>query len=424
MSVFCNREETMPLGLHLRHQQKQVFRLGHVVSLLQMSALELDEHLAEAAQENPMLILRPRPMAGNSTTDILEMSAVADSNSLYHHAYCALAGLIAQGGMMERVITALIAELEPTGWLSRGPKEIAGSLELSEELVETALRVVQKRVEPVGLFARNLEECLRLQLEDRDAMTDAMESVLTHLAVLEHGGLSGLVAATGLVSDVVQDCLSVIRGLDPKPGSAFATDPTLMREPDIRVTPSGDGWDIEFLSSLHRDIEISGLPRDVKAPEARTALAKARDLKRALNIRRSALKQVVGEVVERQSGFFRTGPEALVPMTMSEIAEKTGLHLSTVSRVLNGLLIEGPGGITAARALFSGAASATATKSKTQVQARIRSVLATEDTKKPLSDRRLTAILQGEGIAVSRRVVSNYRQEIGILAASKRRLRA
>ncbi|WP_254604361.1 RNA polymerase sigma-54 factor [Leisingera sp. ANG59] len=414
----------MPLGTHLRAKHSQVFRLGQVVTLLQMSSAELDEHLAAQAQENPMLVLRQRRAAVMSATDVLEMTAVEQANSLYDHVFHELAGLIGQGGLMEKLITALIAELEPSGWLGRSAEAIAESLELSGELVETALRVVQKRVDPAGLFARDLQECLRLQLEDREAITEDMAVVLDHLPALESGGPAALVRATGLSRDTVQDCLALLRRLDPKPGSGFVSDPTLTREPDVRITPSGDGWEIEFLSSWQGDIEIINLPRRGRASEATEALAKARALKHALHARASALKQVVGEIVERQGAYFRFGDRALAPMTLSEIALETGFHLSTVSRVLNGLLIEGPNGIVLARTLFTGTASAQATQSKPQVQARIRALLAEEDRKKPLSDRRLTAILQSEGIAVSRRVVSNYRQDIGIPAAARRRLRA
>ncbi|MBY6059130.1 RNA polymerase sigma-54 factor [Leisingera daeponensis] len=413
----------MPLKTQLRVQHRQVFRLGQVVTLLQMSAAELDEHLAAEAQANPMLVLRQRRAAGMSATDVLEMTAVEQANSLYDHVFRELAGLIGQGGLMEKLITALIAELEPSGWLARAPAEIAESLELSGELVETALRVVQKRVDPAGLFARDLIDCLRLQLEDQDVMTEDMEMVLDHLPALESGGPAALVRATELSRDRVQDCLALLRRLDPKPGSAFVSDPTLTREPDVRITPSGEGWEIEFLSSWQGDIEIAKLPRGGRASEASEALAKARALKHALDMRVSALKEVVGEIVERQGTYFRFGDRALAPMTLSEIARETGFHLSTVSRVLNGLLIEGPNGIVLARNLFTGTASAQATQSKPQVQARIRALLADEDPKKPLSDRRLTAILQSEGIAVSRRVVSKYRQDIGIHAAAKRRLR-
>lgn len=414
----------MTLGFNLHTKQTQVFRLGQVVGLLQMSTGELDEHLSVIAQDNPMLVLQPRTTRAFSTTDVVEATAVEESDSLYGHVFRALAGLIAQGGLMESVITALIAELEPSGWLGSTTQEIAETLGVSNTLIQTALRVVQKRIDPPGLFARNLEECLRLQLEDRDAMTDEMLCVLAHLSVLESGGIAALAVATELDIDTVQRCLCEIRRLDPKPGARFVFDPTLIREPDVRLTPIGDGWQIEFLSSLQDDIKISTMPRCPKTAETQEALANARALKQALQIRQSAMKQVVEDIVDRQGAYFRIGASALVPMTMSEIATATGFHLSTISRVLNGLLIEGPNGISAARTLFCGTASAQSSQSKPQVQARLRALLGAEDPGKPMSDRRLTAILKDEGIMVSRRVVSNYRLEIGFPAAAKRRLRA
>ena len=414
----------MTVGLQLRARQSQVFRLGQVVDLLQMSAAELDRHLAELAQDNPMLILRRRPPAAVSASDVLEMTAVAEANSLYDHVFRELAGLIGQGGLMETVVTALIAELEPSGWLGRAPEEIAAGLGVEDRLVRTALKVVQKRVEPVGLFARDLSECLRLQLEDREALTPELEGILAHLPLLEKGGVTALAGAAGMALDRVQQGLAVLRRLDPKPGSGFATDATLMRDPDVRLSPRGAGWEIEFLSSLQPVIEIADVPRRGRTAETTEALARARALKQALEVRVSALRQVVGSLVARQGGYFHLGDAALAPLTMLEIAQETGFHLSTVSRVLNGLLIEGPNGIVAARSLFGGAASTQAAQSRPQVQARIRALLAGEDPARPISDRGLTALLQAEGIAVSRRVVSNYRRDIGIPSPAQRRRRA
>uniref|UniRef100_UPI002B26D6AC RNA polymerase factor sigma-54 n=1 Tax=Leisingera sp. TaxID=1879318 RepID=UPI002B26D6AC len=422
-SALDPEEGGMGLGFHLRASQAQVFKLGQVVGVLQMSSGDLEEHLAETAQENPMLILRPRLGTGSSATDVLEMTSVEEASSLYDHVFRELAGLMAQGGMLEKLVTLLIEELEPSGWLGCPLDEIAGALGITGEVAERALRLIQKRIEPTGLFARNLEECLRLQLEDQEAMTGSMCLVLDHLGVLESGGTGELVKKTGLDETEVAHCLAMIRGLNPKPGSAFVFDPTLLREPDVTVTSAGDGWEIEFRSALQPDVTISPVPRGAQNPAMQEALAKARALKQALELRRSALKQVVGVLVQRQDAFFRTGPEALHPMTMSEISRETGFHLSTVSRVLNGLLIEGPNGIIAARALCAGACSIQNGHSKPKVQARIRSLLAAEDPRKPFSDRQLTVMLEAEGIGVSRRVVAKYRQENGLAPAAKRRLR-
>lgn len=150
LSGVGTKDGIMPLGARLHAKHSQVFRLGHVLNLLQMSSTELDAHLAAEAHENPMLVLRQRRAAGMNATDALEMTAVAQANSLYDHVFRELAGLIAQGGLMERLITALIAELEPSGWLGSTPEAIAESLGIGVTLVETALRVVQSRVDPQG----------------------------------------------------------------------------------------------------------------------------------------------------------------------------------------------------------------------------------------------------------------------------------
>ncbi|QEW20997.1 RNA polymerase sigma-54 factor 2 [Marinibacterium anthonyi] len=410
----------MTRGLRLQPRQAQVFRLGQVVGILQMTEAELDAHLGEAARDNPMLTLQWRPLAGAG--DMIEMLAVAEVNSLHAHVMQELAGLRAQGGLIERLIMALIEELEPSGRLGRSVAEIAMALDVAEELVGTALTLVQKRVEPAGLFARTLGECLRLQVEDREEMTPEMDLVLSHLPVLERGGVGGLAQATGLCEAAVAGCLAAIRRLDPKPGARFAADPTLMRDPDVILRPDGTGWEIDLGTRLRAEAGIARLPGGARSPETREALARARALKQALEIRRSALEQVVRVLVSRQDGFFRDGVQALEPLSMAEIAQETGFHPSTVSRVMNGLLIEGPNGVVAARSLISGTAGAGSAHARPRVMARIRALLALEDPGAPLSDRKLVALLEAEGIRVSRRVVSKYRHEIGAATATRRKL--
>lgn len=414
----------MSLNLKMNASQTQVFKIGQLIEVLQMTTGELDELLAETARLNPLVVLHPRKTGGVSATDVLEMTAVEEASSLYDHVFRELAGLIMQGGQLARLVIALIEELDRSGWLGRAVPEIAASLGIKSEVVEIALKLVQKRVEPAGLFARNLEECLRLQLEDQNAMSETMGRVLAHLGVLEKGSPACLSKATGLAQSEVARCLSAIRRLNPKPGSNFLTDIALVREPDVKITPSATGWEIEFCSAQQSNLTILPMPKGKETSEMRDALTQARALKRALELRQSALKQVVRVLVDRQNGYFHDGPEALEPMTMSGIAQITGFHLSTVSRVLNGLLIEGPHGVIAARVLCAGAASAKMDHSRPKVQARIRAMLAAEDSAHPLSDRALTARLQAENIFVSRRIVSRYRQQIGLSPAAKRRLYA
>lgn len=403
--------------------------MGHVVNVLQMSGAELDEHLLQTARDNPLLVVRQRRQAASRSAiahDLLDRGFAETPNSLYDHVLRELAGLIAHGGPMERLILGLVEELEPSGWLGRPVPEIADSLGLRCDLVETGLALVQRRVSPAGLFAKDLKDCLRLQLEDQDLLTDNARVIVRHLDLLEKGGVEGLAQATGLDVGTVNAHLARLRRLDPKPGVRFSTDLTLMREADVRIEPRHDGWEPVFKPGFEAEVAmLPGAPGD-SSSEMRKALAEARALKQALDLRQSALKQIVRFMVAFQEAFFREGPEALKPLTQAMIAEKTSFHLSTVSRVLNGLLIEGPNGVFEARALCARRSARTAqgSPSKPWVMARLRAVLLAEGANCPLSDQRLCDCLGAEGIVVSRRVVAKYRHELGFAPAAQRCLRA
>lgn len=418
----------MSFSTRLQPSQTQVFRMGHVVNLLQMSGEELDQHLLQSARDNPFLVVRRRRAAAavSSTQAMLTTEQADAPTSLYDHVLRELAGLIGHGGAMERLVVALIEELEPTGWLGRDVAEIAAELRLPEDLVEKGLKLVQKRVTPAGLFARSLSECLRLQLEDQDSWDSAAEAVLTHLDRLAQGGVAGVAAATGLDREIVARHLARLRRLDPKPGARFSTDLTLLREPDVRVEPRGEGW-VAIVKSAY-ETQVSLVPEAARgaSPEMQEALKQARALKQALDLRQSALKQVMRCMIQIQADYFREGPEALRPLSQVMIAEKTGFHLSTVSRVLNGLLVQGPHGIFEARLLCARAASRAAKDgpAKPRVLSQIKAALLAESPTRPLSDQHLSDLLRADGMIVSRRVVAKYRHELGFAPAAQRRLRA
>jgi RNA polymerase sigma-54 factor len=419
----------MSPSTRLQVSQSQVFRMGHVISVLQLSGEELDEHLLQTAQSNPLLVVRRRrqtAIRAGSAHDLIDSTFADRPTSLYDHVLRELAGLAGRGAAMERLILALVEELELSGWLGRPVPQIAETLGLSVQLVETALDLVQRRVSPAGIFARDLRDCLRLQLEDQGLWDDAAGRVLAHLDVLGTGGAEALERATGLDAATIATRLHRLRRLDPKPGSQFATDLTLMREADVRIEARGDGWVPIFRTSFETVVAVPPGASGDSSPEMRRALGEARALKQALDLRQGALKQIVQVMIEVQGAFFRDGPEALQPLTQSMIAAKTGFHLSTVSRVLNGLLIEGPNGIIPARTLCArrSALCATDGPSKPRVLARLRALLLAESARHPLSDVQLSDALRAEGLAVSRRVVARYRHELGFAPAAQRRLRA
>ena len=285
------------------------------MQVLQMSATELEDHLVEAARDNPLIEIRPRRGASVATggiSDILEMTAEDAASSLYDHVMRELAGPISRGGDLARIIMALIEDLEPTGWLGSPLSALASDLGLSEGILESALSFVQRQVDPAGLFARDLKECLRLQLVDRGLHSGTMVDVLENLDVLENGGPDALAAATELPRAQVDACLATMCRLDPKPGARFHCDPTLMREPDVTVEASAEGWSIKLKSAFESDVAMTAWPSGMHSPDVRAALARARSLKQALELRRSVLKQIMQVMVAWQgiSSATARSPEA------------------------------------------------------------------------------------------------------------------
>lgn len=415
------------MNLVLGHvtRQTQSFLLQQSMTLLKLSAAELTELLAETAQQNPHLVLRrPRRrfLMGVGSTEILEQTAAAGAGSLFGHVATDLSDLLSRDDKLAQVVTCLMEDLDPSGWVSTDPGAIAQRLGVEEKLVLATLRLVQSRVSPTGLFARDLRECLRLQLAERGAISEAMETVLAHLDLLQDGGAASLAGHTGLTPEAVAECLAEIRTLDPKPGARFSHDPALTREPDARVTKAHGRWQVRFNRETEPSVEIAHIPRTAGNPDLSEALKQARGLKYALELRRSATRQVIGALVRRQTGYLERGARALRPLSMAELAGMTGFHASTVSRVMNGYLIETPQGVVEARTLCPGSVSRLGgDHCKAQVMARIRAMVADENPAEPLSDVCLARRLQALGIAVSRRVAANYRHECGISRAALRR---
>lgn len=406
--------------------QKQSLLLQQSVSLLRMSSQDLSEFLLETAKENPVLSVeypRRRLFIRNSTTDVLESMAGEEQLSLHAHVMAELDTLIAQGGLLAKIIVGLIEELEPSGWLGAFVPAIAAKLGIPEQHVEAVLRLVQRRVEPSGLFAQTLQDCLFLQLEARGELSDEMCAVLEHLGVLEKHGVATLARKADISEDVAHECIATIRRLDPKPGAAFRVGEAPIREPDATVLRGPDGWKVVFNSATEPVVTIAQLPGATERSEDLARMIKeARALKQAMDMRLSATRRVVIELIRQQQAYFDEGRQALKILSMADLATATGFHASTVSRVLNGYTIEGPHGVIAARDLCARAASQTLGGcSRPQVMERLRIILAKEDSRNPIRDARLKELLLADGIAISRRMVAKYRALCGFASAATRR---
>lgn len=394
--------------------------LANSIQILRADAAELTAHLEEMAAENPQIVLtRPQvpewlprwKSAFAIDGDRPEQAAAAPS--LVSHVLGLIDAMRLDQGDA-RIAEALAGALEPTGWLGSPLADIARPLGVGLPAVETMLRRLQERVEPTGLFARNLAECLRLQAADAGELDPVMRAVLDRLELLAKGDLERIAREAGAGIDAVRACLGRIRRYDPKPGTGFEPLSAPLREPDLIAEKVPEGW----IVSLNR----SALPSITVAAGRAKGRAEARALVRMVEGRNATLLSVGQEILERQMAALDAGIGALQPMTMAEIAGALGLHESTVSRVVAGAAVDTPRGTWWLRMLFTKAARKGG-PAAAALRDRLARLVADENPEAPLSDDALAMALAAGGAPIARRTVAKYRTMLHLPPAHRRRRR-
>jgi RNA polymerase sigma-54 factor len=336
--------------------------------------------------------------------------------------------------LLDRKIGALLVEqLDEAGYVTGDLKPVADRLGCPLARVETALARLQQ-LDPPGIFARNLKECLALQLKERNRLDPAMRTLIDNLELLAAGKRERLLRLTGVDADDLGDMVAEIRTLNPKPAESFTAAPALAVTPDIVVRPAGDGgWIIELHpDAVPRVLINHGYITQMRAATPDKAarafisdrLGAANWLVRTLQQRAGTILKVAAEIARRQDGFLRHGVQHLKPLTRREIAEAVGLHESTVSRATTNKYIATPRGLYALRYFFASALADSAgglSHSAEAVRMRIRELITGEHENDILSDDRLTTILRAEGVAVARRTVAKYREYLRIPSSARRR---
>ena len=335
--------------------------------------------------------------------------------------------------LTDRVIAVhLIALLCPAGRLLAEPSEIAQTLGVSLDQVER-VRTTMMRFEPVGLFARDLRECLLVQLEDRQLLDHAMLALLDNLDLLARRDMPRLAAKCRVSVDDVIAMAEELRRLDPKPGSSFNTEVALPIIPDlyVRLSPEGE-WVVDFNDSVIPRIVVNSrfleqLPSSVRAREREffsEKLSSANWLVRSLRQRALTMVRVAGAIIRRQDAFLRHGPAHLVPLVLRDIATDTQLHESTISRVTTNKYIQTPRGIFELKGFFSTSIASSVDSSPHSAEAvrhRLRTLIQSEQPSAVMSDDALVLVLKSEGILLARRTVAKYRESLGIPNSSARR---
>jgi len=324
----------------------------------------------------------------------------------------------------------LADELEDDGYLRVPLAEVGTRHRLAARALLQGLALVQA-CDPSGVGARNLRECLALQLRDRDRLDPAMAALLDNLALAARGERGRLMALCGIDAEDLDDMLAELRALDPKPGLRFTEARVEVALPDVHVRRGRDGaWTVELNSETLPRVLVNNVYAVQMGGDAAARAfisecsASANWLVRSLEQRARTILRVATEIVLRQERFFETGVSGLKPLTQRAVAEKLGLHESTVSRVAAGKYLSCAQGLFAFHFFFTSAIQAVSggeAFSSAAVQERIRVLVQGEPAGRPLSDDQLVTRLNGEGIGIARRTVAKYREGMGIPSSVERR---
>jgi RNA polymerase sigma-54 factor len=328
---------------------------------------------------------------------------------------------------------ALIEQLDEAGYVVGDLTEVADRLGCSQSQVEAILSRLQQ-FDPPGIFARNLAECLALQLKDRNRLDPAMQTLLENLDLLAQGERDRLMRLCGIDAVDFADMVAEIRALNPKPAEAFSTAPVMPVVPDILMRRATDGgWLIELNPDalprvLVNESYVAKIRRSTIDKAAKEFIndrvTAATWLVRALQQRATTVLKVATEIVRQQDGFFRHGVQRLKPLTRREVAESIAMHESTVSRVTTNKYIATPRGLYELRYFFGSAiadAEGGLGHSAEAVRTRIKVLIDAESPTAVLSDDRIADMLRGEGMDIARRTVAKYRESLRIPSSSQRR---
>ena len=325
-----------------------------------------------------------------------------------------------------------LEELEPTGWVDVTAKNVAIQTSVDLNVVEDVLDTLQM-IEPAGLFARTLAECLKLQAKDKALLDEMLESILDNLHLLGSGKFDLLKRRCGCNDEELAEKLRVIKSFDPKPGLQFSSEAINIREPDLKITKRDDGWLVTLNKSTLPSVIIDKTyakivkksKMDAEQKEfIKEKIAEANWLKNALQKRNDTMLRVGAEIAKRQTAFLEKGPSYIQPMILRDVAEAVDMHESTISRVTTGSLMETPQGTLELKSFFSVSLQLNddqSSQSSAAVKFKIRKLIENEQPRSPISDDEIVETLKSSGINVARRTVAKYRKVQNIPASFMRK---
>ena len=359
-------------------------------------------------------------------------SSVAAQLSLKDHleSQLSIAALLPEDRM---ILLALIDAVDETGYLRGDLMDIANRLGCEIEDVQAVLGVLHG-FDPVGVGARDLAECLSLQLKAKDRLDPAMQTLLTRLDLVARRDMSQLTALCGVDAEDIADMISEIRQLNPKPGLAFGSEPVTPVVPDVFVKVGPDGaWLIELNSDTLPRLLVNNqyygtVSKTARDKDSKNYLAdclnNANWLVKSLDQRARTILKVATEIVRHQDAFLTHGVRHLRPLNLRIIADAISMHESTVSRVTSNKYISTPRGLFELKYFFTASiqsVNGAESHSAEAVRDRIREMIENEEPREILSDDRIVSLLTADGVNIARRTVAKYREALRIPSSVERR---
>ncbi len=442
------------------------------MQILQLSSLELEERIEAEMTENPFLEVKevgqeeaekvegegsasvermleeleryerdapPRTRVSAEEAD-KKLEAMNNTPSQYHSLGAALMGQIALSGFDERrreIAEFLAYSLDSRGYLPDPLERLVEANEIPDLTVEeldNVLADLRLATHP-ALGARDLKECLLLQLEPMGVDTPFLRALISdHLEDITTNRLPHVARVTGHSLDEIKQAIETIRTLDPSPGRDYGDSPAETIHPDVVVEEIDGRYEVRLTRQGVPDLTVSPAYREMLKTSGgaeavrkwiKQRLESARWFIEAVHQRQNTLLRIASGVFERQQAFLDKGIKALAPLRMLEIADASGVHISTVSRAVAGKYVQTPHGILPLRFFFSGgtANAAGEMSSQASIKQRIKEFVEKEDPKNPYSDDALAELLKERaGITIARRTITKYRKALSIASSNQRRV--
>lgn len=440
----------MDLRQGLRQQQtiklSMTQELTQAITLLQYSSLELTEFLENKTMENPLIQFeagnvktidprydRVKKVKNSSQADRqswLEQMAKKETSLVSH--LMSQIDLGQYNNELKKILNFLMNSLDENGYLPISNEECASILQVPLEKVEEAVEIIQD-LEPAGIGARNLQECLLLQLQHKGMENELAGTIISEYFVLFAEKKWKLIAKhLNVELKEIQNVFDEVQSLNPRPASDFSSEQTAYIVPEITIQWDGNSFSVSIFEEALPKIEFNQSYYEkfnrFKDKQVQKFLKEKHHdyhwIARGIEQRKETIKKVALKIVEKQPEFFIYGPEKLKPMTMKEISEELGIHESTVSRAVREKYAQTPFGTFELKSFFSSAVKTASNEDagSQEVKKWMAKLIEEEDKFKPLSDQELVRLLEGKkGIIVSRRTVAKYRDQLGIPSSTKRK---